>query len=270
VANVPYTPSTIAHTVNIPGSGHFAATPSKTVKNAVTQPRDMKSGARPKQHAYSPLSNRRDPTELAAQKALTALELQIKALKNEIDTLEQANQLGSSTQDRELEGLSDKWRAASQQAAEELFGTVKERVCRMGGVAAWRESEKQKFERSNGFGDFAPEPEQDDGADCEFDSQGEELPEEEQEFRKAEKKRVRQEALDAADVDETATVENEGKPKVWQESGNDDDVSSPPPPRNLGEKLIYCQSFTMDMMLRSLNVDLKVIGYDKASQRWRT
>lgn len=28
------------------------------------------------------------------------------------------------------------------------------------------------------------------------------------------------------------------------------------------------ESFTMDMMLRQLNVELDVIGYDKASQRW--
>jgi len=28
------------------------------------------------------------------------------------------------------------------------------------------------------------------------------------------------------------------------------------------------QTFTMDMMLRSLNIELKVIGYDKRGQRW--
>lgn len=34
------------------------------------------------------------------------------------------------------------------------------------------------------------------------------------------------------------------------EEGNDDD------------------SFTMDMMLRTLNIDLNVIGYDRQGQRW--
>lgn len=28
------------------------------------------------------------------------------------------------------------------------------------------------------------------------------------------------------------------------------------------------QEFTMDMMLKTLNIDLKSIGYDKADQKW--
>jgi Swi5-dependent recombination DNA repair protein 1 len=28
------------------------------------------------------------------------------------------------------------------------------------------------------------------------------------------------------------------------------------------------QSFTMDMMLKTLNIDIKLIGYDKEGQRW--
>jgi Swi5-dependent recombination DNA repair protein 1 len=28
------------------------------------------------------------------------------------------------------------------------------------------------------------------------------------------------------------------------------------------------QSFTMDMMLKTLNIDLKLIGYNKEAQRW--
>ena len=75
----------------------------------------------------------------------------------------------------------------------------------MGGVAAWREGEKRKYDRSNGLGDFAQESEQDDDADCEFDSQGEELPEAEQEHRKREKRRLKQEALDAADSREESS-----------------------------------------------------------------
>ena len=101
----------------------------------------------------------------------------------------------------------------------------------MGGVAAWRESEKNKYERSNGLGEFNQEEEADDDADCEFDSQGEELPEEEQEWRKKEKARVkkeRQEAMeDEGGGDEVQ--EGAGKTQVWQEAGNDDDVSVPFP-----------------------------------------
>lgn len=34
------------------------------------------------------------------------------------------------------------------------------------------------------------------------------------------------------------------------------------------DMLILIQNFTMDMMLRSLNIDLDVIGYDKEFQKW--
>jgi len=32
--------------------------------------------------------------------------------------------------------------------------------------------------------------------------------------------------------------------------------------------LTLMQSFTMDMMLKTLNIDLKLIGYNKEAQRW--
>ena len=108
-----------------------------------------------------------------------------------------------------------------------------------------------------------------DDADCEFDSQGEELPEDEQEYRKKEKRRVRREAEEAADVDEPVVEDATGPPPVWQQGGGDDDVSSLPLDGHLIETNAI-QSFTMDMMLRSLNIELKVIGYDKHGQRWYT
>ena len=148
----------------------------------------------------------------------------------------------------------------------------------MGGVAAWRESEKSKFERARGLGEFREvegEAEGDD-KDCEFDSQGEELPEEEQVYRKREKARVRREMREVGEVEVEVAGEEEGgggKTKMaWQEGGGDDDVSL-----SLGcfeleveGVLMEEQAFTMDMMLRSLNIELKVIGYDKVGQRWRT
>ena len=101
----------------------------------------------------------------------------------------------------------------------------------MGGVQAWRESEKRKFERVHGMGEFAEknaaDDEEDDG-DCEFDSQGEELPEAEVEWRKSEKRRIRRERRDAME-DESGEVEGgemgEKRELVWQEGGGEDDVS---------------------------------------------
>jgi Swi5-dependent recombination DNA repair protein 1 len=100
----------------------------------------------------------------------------------------------------------------------------------MGGVGAWRESEKKKYDRANGIGEFEPEAEESDDADCEYDSQGEELPEEEVEYRKSEKRRLRQEALDAADLpaveerQDATDGSGGGRTRVWEEKGEDDDV----------------------------------------------
>lgn len=218
-ANLLYQPSVLAHTIQ--------AIPSFPTTSTISKPTSFtpaKSTPARKQPPFSTSAKRTDPAEHAAQKALTALELQIRAVRNEIDTLTQATQLTTSTTDTDLEDLAQKWKLAAQTAAEELFGTVKERVCRMGGVAAWRESEKKKYEKSNGWGEFKEEVESDD-ADCEFDSQGEELPEEEQEYRKKEKRRARREMEEAADVEEKVVEREEGTKKVWQEEGLDDDVS---------------------------------------------
>jgi Swi5-dependent recombination DNA repair protein 1 len=261
-SNTPYVPSTLAHTINAATS----RTPHKPQSNPAHTPNRATSVRRP---AYStPFAKRLDPAEQALQRDITAIELQIKSVRNDIDLLNQSAKYSGDATDHDLEELALKWKLASQSAAEEIFGTVKERVNRMGGVQAWRDSEKQKYERSNGMREFA-EPEVEDDADCEFDSQGEELPEDEQEYRKKEKRRARREAEEAADVDEPVVEDATGPTPVWQQGGGDDDVSRLPFTTHLIETN-EIQSFTMDMMLRSLNIELKVIGYDKHGQRWYT
>ena len=216
----PYIPSTLAYTINAATS----RTPYKPQSNLASARTPVRSNS-VRRPAYStPFAKRLDPAEQTLQKDITAIELQIKSVRNDIDLLNQAAKYSSDATDHDLEELSVKWKLASQSAAEEIFGTVKERVNRMGGVQAWRDSEKQKYERSNGMGEFA-EPEVEDDADCEFDSQGEELPEEEQKYRKKEKRRVRREADEAADVDEPVAEDATGPTPVWQQGGGDDDVS---------------------------------------------
>jgi hypothetical protein len=180
-----------------------------------------------KRRSFPLSSQQNNAEELAIQRATSSLEARSRQVQKNLDTLRQAKQISTSTQDAELEDLIDKWRSASQAVAEELFGTVKERVCRMGGVAAWRETEKRKHNRHLDFAQQEPPDEADDDADCEFDSQGEELPEDEQEYRKKLKRQARQEMMEAADVDETPLEPdpNDAKPKVWQEDGAEDDVS---------------------------------------------
>lgn len=217
-SNPPYVPSTLAHTV-------IAANPVPPPKPQSARPAitPVRSNTVRKNAYSTPFAKRADPAEQAVQKEITSLELQIKAVRNDIDALKQAAKYTSDT-DNDLEELAVKWKLASQAAAEEIFGSVKERVNRMGGVEAWRDSERQKYERSNGMGEFA-EPEVEDDADCEFDSQGEELPEDEQEYRKKEKRRLQREAMEAADVDERVVEDDTGPKQVWQQTGDGDDVS---------------------------------------------
>lgn len=221
----PYTPSIIAHTI----SPAYPAVPVATLKPRLSNPASLKHSTTPVRAkpslTWSANKSALDREEVAARKANNALDLQIRRVQNDLDILKQAEALSNSTTDADLEALREKWRLCSQAVAEELFATVKERVQRMGGVAAWREMEKKKFERSNGLGDFAQQEEaQDDDADCEFDSQGEELPEEEQEYRRRMKAKAKQEAMEAMDPVEEPQAEDAGKAKVWQEPGRDDDV----------------------------------------------
>jgi Swi5-dependent recombination DNA repair protein 1 len=75
--------------------------------------------------------------------------------------------------------------------------------------------------------------------------------------------------MEAADVDESVVEDETGPKQVWQQTGNGDDVSI----RLLAGRATNTdclQSFTIDMMLQSLNIELDVIGYDKQGQRWVT
>ena len=262
IADSTYQPSVLAHTTRN-GASHANCVGENAKLYANTPLRTNLA-----RKSFGASIPRADPAELEVKKHISSLEKEIRAIQTEIDDLKQAARIETSSKDADLEALAVKWKLAAQAAAEELFGTVKERVCRMGGVAAWRETEKRKHDRSHGFGEFAEEPSANDDADCEFDSQGEELPEEEQEWRRAQKKKARQEAMDAADVDLDVQAEpEESKTQIWQESSSDDDVGS----TSLDEDrapLIYRQAFTIDMMLRSLNIDLDLIGYDKHAGRW--
>jgi hypothetical protein len=219
---LPFTPSTLRNSLDRRCEPERSIANTQTSKPTVTPARTRPS------FAWSAQKKTTDPEEIAARQANSALEVQIRKIQKEVDTFIQAEKLLNSSTDTDLAALKDKWRAASQAVAEELFGTVKERVCSMGGVGAWREMEKKKYERSNGMGEFAHVEEPDDDADCEFDSAGEELPEAEQEYRKKMKRQAKQEAMDAMDPPDQPAAEASSKIAVWQETGQDDDASIQP------------------------------------------
>lgn len=102
----------------------------------------------PKQiHPHGPASSSTELTSL--QRHHTALLSQLSALRSTLDTHTQALKIESSSRDAELSRLVEVWRSASRAAAEELYGGVRDRVNRMGGVGAWRERER---DRSKGWG----------------------------------------------------------------------------------------------------------------------
>jgi len=114
--------------------------------NSPSLPVPSSSIATPRQHPTE-----KSFTSLVAAAALNAdpdiapllrqqreLEKQLRELKEELDTAQQAKKIEESSRkktpdgdiDAELVELTTKWKAASRQAAEELFGQVRDRVNR--------------------------------------------------------------------------------------------------------------------------------------------
>ncbi|KAL2039357.1 hypothetical protein N7G274_008025 [Stereocaulon virgatum] len=167
---------------------------------------------------------------LALQRKHTHLLNQLSAARASLETSTQALKIESSDRDTELEALILTWRAASRAAAEDVFAGARDKVNKMGGLGAMRDRERQKMEVAWGW-DEGSERREDKG---EYDSSNEEdgtgfrLAQEEYEEQDKREKRTR-------------TVEDHRR----------DD-----------------EGYTMDMMLKTLNVDLGIIGYDKELQRW--
>lgn len=182
------------------------------------------------------------------------LELQLRILRQAVDTVTEAHRIASSRKDDELRDLSAKWRAASRSAAEQVFCNARDRVNKMGGMGAWRERERDKMVKLE---EWRTAPiDQDPGGDddCEFDSQGEELSEREKEFRRKRKAEVLEEKRAALEPQEEDWHHTDGAAERERMNlafeGQDDD------------------SYTMDTMLRSLNIDLDLVGFDPETQRW--
>ncbi|SPO02117.1 uncharacterized protein DNG_04790 [Cephalotrichum gorgonifer] len=121
----------------------------------------------------------------------------------------------NGTGDDELDGLIVKWRAAAQQAADELFETSRSRVQNMGGMkelAAMRRRQAEFFKEEMG-GRPSKKPGSDDGS-----------------------------------------MDGDWSPGSQEEQDEQEDEE---------------KEYTMATMLRSLNIDVHVIGYDEAEGSWK-
>jgi hypothetical protein len=184
--------------------------------------------------AQSPLA---DPELLRLQKQERALQSRLAALREELNVAKQALRIESSSKETELEGLITKWRHASQQAADEVFADAQERVTQMGGLAAWRERSKR------------------DAFKWDFEE---------------EEKEHTDEYGDANwDLGDVYAEEKNGSKA--QEESQDEVLIGSTWHSNHGcvhRLTSILQDFTIEFMLKTLNIDLKIIGYDSAMGKW--
>ncbi|KIW08963.1 uncharacterized protein PV09_00874 [Verruconis gallopava] len=166
---------------------------------------------------------------------IRVLESTILKTRQDVDTLDQALRLTGSNKDAELDELTAKWRKAAREAAELVFSEVRDKVFRMGGVRAWRERQREMAEYNKW-----DEP---------INHVDEEVYDENGDL--VEVRKVKSEGQFEEEWEYDARTKTE---KEYEEDGGDGYSDD--------------DSFTMDMMLKMLNIDLSVIGYDKKRQRW--
>ncbi|KAL5119779.1 hypothetical protein ACEQ8H_002385 [Pleosporales sp. CAS-2024a] len=155
---------------------------------------------------------------------------EIMQLRNEMQVLSQAHTLATSTKDDDLVLLIDKWRTVSRAVAEELFATTRDKVNRMGGVGAWKAREREGKERQQQW---------------------------DREEREAERERLEE----AKENGEIGDEDYDKYTEMAEDNGGEGEEEET-------FKAADDDSFTMDMMLKTLNIDLELIGYNKEAQRW--
>ncbi|KAL5334884.1 hypothetical protein BJX70DRAFT_391039 [Aspergillus crustosus] len=205
--------------------------PSNTKGDAIPTPPPTRKRPLPSPGTHLHLAKKSlisDPELLTLQTRQRTLHTLLSDLKSEFDTVQQALRIESTNRADELEALIVKWKTVSQDAAEEVFSGAAERIARMGGVKGWRERTARDFDRKW-------EDEENGGWFGNSGEDGVEIDGDEDE-------------VEARKVARREKVE-----KMKQAAKGQEDES---------------EEFSMDMMLKTLNIDLRTIGYDKSNQRW--
>ncbi|KAK0630165.1 hypothetical protein B0T17DRAFT_635961 [Bombardia bombarda] len=174
----------------------------------------------------------------------------LRAMQQELDVIRQAGRIerqtlarGGGEVDAELKEVTERWRLACRQAAEDVFELIKGRVENMGGAKAWRETRKRQHEFFRGF-------DEDGGGGGSLEATGREgeddgLQEEREGFGGGED--------DRGEYGEGNDGDCEGDGEDGREAEEDGEESD----------------FTMLMMLKSLNIDPDILGYDPVEDKWR-
>lgn len=122
----------------------------------------------------------------------------------------------------------------------------------MGGPRAWKEMQKKQEENRNSW----DQEEQTNNNDSD-----------DEENKDVEKRDVYAEYGIDPETENEKSQREKGVGDTGELPGQED--VSTPATGNVGSILTtHSQEFTMAMMLRTLNVDLDIIGYDREQQRW--
>lgn len=217
---------------------HFPSlTPSKTeqrtllsTRSSLPTPIPVQTNTPPRR--LIPTSRSRPSSQLLAlQKNHTHLLNRLSAARSGLETAHQALKIESSDRERELEALIVKWRVASRVAAEEVFAGARDKVNKMGGVAAMKDRERQKQGMAWGWDARAKNTDGDGDGDMED---------------------AGQEGRTDSRLEAEGTQQSKGGAGAREEEEYSWDE----------------EGYTMDMMLRTLNIDLDVIGYERGLQKW--
>ena len=164
------------------------------------------------------------------------------ATRATISTLQQALKiLEDPDRSEQLAALSEKWRGAARLAADAVYAGARDKVNRAGGVGAWRESERERAEWRRSWNDA--EPRQGDGSDAANEAD--------------------------EDGDSGRDASEAGQGRGYLDGVRDDDACASYRSFALDMMLtLLAQGFTIGMMLRSMNIDVNVIGYSEELQTW--
>ncbi|KEQ59301.1 uncharacterized protein M437DRAFT_57274 [Aureobasidium melanogenum CBS 110374] len=175
---------------------------------------------------------------IQAQHHLRALESQVRSLRSQNSVLQQALDIpvphSSSQQTPRLVRLEQKWRKASQQAAEEVFSSFSQNIKDNGGYTAFL-----KQQQSNQARNFFDDGEQEVGDE----ENEEEWRDEDGDCLTQRGKRQRREEIDA---------KKQGKEVEAEEEEEEEE-----------------EELTLGSMLHVLNIPFEDIGWDAETQAWK-
>lgn len=133
------------------------------------------------------------------------LRSRLSKLRIELDQIKQAKGIEDSARDEELLNLIKIWKSATQQAAEEVYASVRDKINSVGGMRRWREMERER--RENAFSSWGLDEEgRQQGKDDEYGVDGEDK-EDDDDVRSSEGKEETSSGSSTNDKAETFTME---------------------------------------------------------------